>query len=251
MSFLKSLFGLVDGSQNLANRAHELYPDPSANEAEYQKEALADLRKGIVPSGFTAQGYLCKKGEKVIYCFNNVTHYCSAVHSEWAGRSAGTSVRIAKGFWIRTGANRGHSVQHTSMQRQGGGCLVLTNQGFSFVSKEKSTRILLSRILSFQPGSGGGANDFEFSLETDHTRNNSHRFDGINPINVNFVKCVLELLANGPPPVGPSSPPPQSNAPPPPPASSPPPPSAQPVVLEQIPDDVPHLKLTYTHGVKK
>jgi hypothetical protein len=251
MSFLKSLFGLVHGSQNLANRAHELYPDPSANEAEYQKEALADLQRGIVPTGFTAQGYLCKKGEKVIYCFNNVTHYCSAVHSEWAGRSAGTSVRIAKGFWIRTGANRGKSVQHTSMQRQGGGCLILTNQGFSFVSKEKSTRILLSRILSFQPGSGGGANDFEFSLETDHTRNNSHRFFGINPINVNFIKCVLELLANGPTPGDPSTPPPLSNPPPSSSPPSPPPPSAPPVVLEEIPDGVPHLKFTYTHGVKK
>jgi hypothetical protein len=56
MSFLKSLFGLGDGSQNLANRANELYPDPNANEAEYQKDALADLNKGIVPTGFTAQG---------------------------------------------------------------------------------------------------------------------------------------------------------------------------------------------------
>jgi hypothetical protein len=251
MSFLKSLFGLGDGSQKLADRAHELYPDPNANEAEYQKDALADLNKGIVPTGYTATGYLCKKGEKVIYCFNNVTHYRSAVHSEWAGRSAGTSVRIAKGFWIRTGANRGHSVQHTSMVEQGGGCLILTNLGLSFVSKQKSARILLSRILSFQPGSGTGADDFEFSLETDQARNNSHRFFGINPINVNFIRCVLELLANGPPPVGPSPPPPLSN---PPPSSSPPsspPPSAPPVVLQGIPDDVPHLKFTYTHGVKK
>src|ERR1700720_3067415 len=129
MGLLKSLFGLGDGSQNLADRAHELYPDPNANEAEFQREALADLHKGIVPSGYSLAGYLCKKGEKVIFSFNGVTHYCSAVHSEWAGRSAGTSVRIAKGFWIRTGANRGHSAQHTSMERQGGGCLVLTNQG--------------------------------------------------------------------------------------------------------------------------
>jgi hypothetical protein len=236
MSFLKSLFGFGDGSQNLADRAHELYPDPNANEAEYQRDALADLHKGILPTGFTAEGYLCKKGEKVIYCFNGVTHYCSAVHSEWAGRSAGTSVRIAKGFWIRTGANRGHSVQHTSMVEQGGGSLILTNQGFSFVSKQKSARIPLSRILSFQAGSGGGADDYEFSIETDHARNNSHRFFGINPIKVNFVKCVLELLTNGPPTVV---------------ASSPPPPPAPPVVLEETPDDVPHLKFTYTHGPKK
>ena len=92
------------------------------------------------------------------------------------------------------------------MERQGGGCLVLTNQALTFISKEKSCRILLSHILSFEAGSGGGADDYEFSIETDHARNNSHRFSGINPINVNFIKSVLELLANGPPPVAPGSP---------------------------------------------
>jgi hypothetical protein len=120
MSFLKSLFGFGDNTRNLADRAKELYPAPNANEAEYQRDALADLHKGISPTGYTLAGYLCKKGEKVIFSFNGVTHYCSAVHSEWAG-----------------------------------------------VSKQKSARILLSRILSFQPGSGTGADDFEFSLETD------------------------------------------------------------------------------------
>jgi hypothetical protein len=227
MSFLKSLFGLGNQAQNLARDFALAYPSPNANEAQYQREALDDLHNGIIPTGYTAKGYLCKKGEKVIYSFNGVTHYCSAVHSEWAGRSAGSSVRIAKGFWIRTGANRGHSVQHTSMQRQGGGCLVLTNQGLFFVSNEKSTRILLSHILSLEAGSGGGANDFEFSLETDHARNNSHRFSGINPVNVNFIKSVLELLANGAPPADPLTPPPTA------PIAPPDLPVAPPVVLEE------------------
>ena len=48
MSFLRSLFGLGDGRQNLANRANEIYPAPNASEAEFQREALADLRKRIV-----------------------------------------------------------------------------------------------------------------------------------------------------------------------------------------------------------
>ena len=249
MGFLKSLLGLGDGTGNLANLAGESYPAPNANEAQYQKEALDELHTGIIPTGYSLKGYLCKKGEKVIYSFNGVTHYCSAVHSEWAGRSAGASVRIAKGFWIRTGANRGHNVQHTSMERQGGGCLVLTDQALSFISKEKSARIPLSRILSFEAGSGGGAFDFEFSVETDYARNNSHRFAGINPVNVNFTKCVLELLANGPPPVAPATPPLPTALVPPPALPLVPPPA--PAVLEEISDDVPHLKLTYTHGSLK
>lgn len=241
MNFLKSLFG--DHTQNLALA----YPAPNANEAQYQKEALDELNNGTIPTGYSLKGYLCKKGEKLIYSYNGVTHYCSAVHSEWTGRSAGASVRIAKGFWIRTGANRGHSVQHTSMERQGGGCLVFTNQALTFISQEKSSRILLSHILSFEAGSGGGANDYEFSLETDNARNNSHRFAGINPVNVNFIRSVLELLANGPSPVAPST---QSTPPPlPPVAVSPPtisiPPPTAPVVLQETPG-VTHLKFTHT-----
>jgi hypothetical protein len=85
------------------------------------------------------------------------------------------------------------------MVEQGGGSLVLTNLGLSFVSNEKSARILLSHIMCFEAGSGGGANDFGFLVETDHAHNSSHRFFGINPVNVNFIRCVLELLANGVP----------------------------------------------------
>jgi hypothetical protein len=99
------------------------------------------------------------------------------------------------------------------MKEQGGGCLVLTNQALSFVSKEKSARILLSHIIAFEAGSGGGLNDFAFSLETDHARNNSHRFSGINPVNVTFVKSVLELLINGPSPVTSTPLPPSSGTP--------------------------------------
>jgi hypothetical protein len=242
MGLLKSLFGLFDDSENLANLARESCPAPNSNEAQYQKEALEELQSGIVPTGYSLKGYLSKKGEKLIYSVNGVTHYCSAVHSQWAGRSAGTSVRIAKGFWIRTGANRGHSVQHTSMERQGGGCLVLTNQALSFISSEKSARILLSHVLSFQAGSGGGASDYEFSVETDHARNNSHRFAGINPVTVDFFRSVLELLANGPSSV--PTPPKRSPA-------APIVPPALPAALEDIPEDAPHLKFTYTRGPKK
>jgi len=78
-----------------------------------------------------------------------------------------------------------------------------------------------------EAGSGGGASDFEFSLETDHARNNSHRFSGINPVNVNFIKSVLELLANGAPPADPLTPPPTA------PIAPPDLPVAPPVVLEE------------------
>jgi hypothetical protein len=55
MSFLKSLFG--DKAKKLA----KIHPAPNANEAQYQREALDSLNKGILPSGFAAEGYFCQK----------------------------------------------------------------------------------------------------------------------------------------------------------------------------------------------
>jgi hypothetical protein len=86
------------------------------------------------------------------------------------------------------------------MVRQGIGSLVLTNQGLSFVSQEKSCRILLSHIMSFQTGAKGlksGLEDYGFALETDYARNNTHWFNRLNPAYVLFIQAVLELLANG------------------------------------------------------
>ena len=93
MGFLKSLFGLGDETQNLANLARECYPPPNANEAQYQKEALDELNSGTLPTGYSLKGCLCKKGEKLIYSFNEVTHYCSAVH--WDGLAAARELQFA------------------------------------------------------------------------------------------------------------------------------------------------------------
>jgi len=126
--------------------------------------------------------------------------------------------------------------------------LVLSNQALSFLSQEKSARIPLSHIMSFQAGNGDGTNDFEFTIETDYARNNTHLFFGINTVNVNFIKSVLEILANGATPAPPAAPP---IPPPAAPVVPPPLPVAPPPAVEEIPNNAPYLKLTYTHGVKK
>ena len=162
--------------------------EPTTIEIGNQQEALADLRKGITPSNYSLAGYLCKKNEKVIFSFQNVRHFHQGTHSHWTGRSAGVSVRIAKGLWFRTGANKGHSVQSSSMDNQGKGCLVFTNQAFSFIGLN-TTRIPFSRIACFEPLSDG------FSLDTDYARNNKHFFVNIHPTSAAFVKDALELIS--------------------------------------------------------
>jgi hypothetical protein len=163
-----------------------LPPDP--NETEIQHLVLDDLRKGTPSEHYKLNGFLPKKGEKVLWCFKNVKHYQLGTHSEWVGRSAGVSFRVAKGIRVRTGGIRGHKVSHSQMDYKGKVDLVLTTQGFTFVGAADAARIPLSRILAFQTYSDG------FGLQTDYARNNHHLFSHIHADNVVFLKSALDLL---------------------------------------------------------
>ena len=160
---------------------------PTSADTVNQQETLDDLRKGITPDRYNLNGFVCKKNEKVLFSFQGVRHYHQGTHSQWTGRSAGVSVKIVKGFWFRTGANRGHSVSSSSMDDQGTGTLVLTNQGFSFIGTN-STRIPFSHILSLEPYADG------FSLDTDYARNNKHMFGHMHPTNAAFVKSAVDII---------------------------------------------------------
>ena len=163
-------------------------PPPDANEVLVQRETLEELRKGVTSGHCSVEGYLCKQGEKTIFFFKGVKHYRSATHSERVGRSAGASFRIAKGFWIRTGGSEGYSVQHSSMDHQGDGMLILTNKAIAFIGAA-STRIPFTKILAFEAFTDG------FSLHTDYTRNNKHMFGNVHPQNMIFLRSALGLMS--------------------------------------------------------
>jgi len=165
---------------------------PTSADTVNQQETLDDLRKGITPDRYNLSGFIGKKNEKVIFSFQGVRHYHQGTHSQWTGRSAGVSVKVVKGLWFRTGANRGHSVSSTSMDDQGTGTLVLTNQGFSFIGTN-STRIPFAHILSFEPYADG------FGLDTDYARNNKHLFGHMHPTNAAFVKSAVDIIGKSDP----------------------------------------------------
>jgi hypothetical protein len=181
------LFVLLVVVNVLKERANPVVA-PQPNETEVQQLVLDDLRKGTPTEHYKLNGFLPKKGEKVLWCFKNVKHYQLGTHSEWVGRSAGVSFRVAKGVRIRTGGSRGHKVSHSQMDYKGKGDLVFTTQGFSFLGAADGARIPLSKILAFQTYSDG------FGLQTDYARNNRHLFSHIHATNVVFLKSALDLL---------------------------------------------------------
>jgi hypothetical protein len=172
---------------NVASNQSLPLPPPTPSESANQELALADLGKGDTPNRYQLDGFLPKKGENVIWAFVGVKHYRQGTHSEWVGRSSGASVRVFKGFWVRSGANRGHKVSHSEMDYQGAGTLVLTTIGLCFIGAN-STRIPLSHILAFQPYTDG------IGFDTDYARNNRHVFTRIHAGNVAFIQTVLDII---------------------------------------------------------
>jgi hypothetical protein len=173
-------------SKASSNKSDSL-PPPTPSESAGHELVLADLAQGTTPHLYQLAGFLPKKGETVIWAFLGVNHYHKGTHSEWVGRSGGASVRVLKGFWVRSGASRGHRVSHTAMDYQGVGTLVLTTIGLCFIGAN-STRIPLSHILAFQSYSDG------IGFDTDYVRNNRHVFTQIHAGNVAFIATVLDTI---------------------------------------------------------
>jgi hypothetical protein len=159
--------------------------------------------------------YMPRKGEILLWGFDNIKYWHQGTHSEYHGGSVGVSFRVARGLWVRTGQHRGHSVSHESMDYKGLGTLLLTNQGFAFMGTS-TIRVLFSHIVSFEPYKDG------VGFETEQVRNNKYMFNNMSAMGASFIDDAINLLNGGssrliaalpaPPPTAP--PLPTSTAPP-------------------------------------
>jgi len=114
---------------------------------------LRDLTEGKVPTRVNVDGSLpfnLQRGEKLIWLFEKVDLIEEHRHTHYEGRSAGLSIRIAKGVYYRTSAFRGHPVQTTAMEVSDRGFLGVTNKHIYFAGSAKSFRVALNHIVRFQ-----------------------------------------------------------------------------------------------------
>src|SRR4051812_46664025 len=96
-----------------------------------------------------------QKGEQIVWAFGGSRYLEEKTRREWVGRSQGMSVRVARGVYYRTGASRGHSVEHSETVLIDRGWLILTNKHIYFSGPKKSLRVPYSKIVSFEPFSDG------------------------------------------------------------------------------------------------
>ena len=89
------------------------------------------------------------KSEHLIYVFPSVGYAEQRVKREIVGRSAGTSIRVARGAYIRVGQSRGTPVERDEIVDRGVGTMAVTTKHLYF-SGERTFRIRFSRIVSVQ-----------------------------------------------------------------------------------------------------
>ena len=119
---------------------------------------LRDVLDGKVPDrGFLAgvTPFNLQKNETLVWVWPSATFYEERTRTHYEGRSAGASVRIAKGVYYRTGTFRGHPVQTSSMQAIDSGMLGLTSKHIYFSGASKGFRIALAKVAAFTPYSDG------------------------------------------------------------------------------------------------
>ncbi|MFN4162102.1 MAG: hypothetical protein ACK4FW_09030 [Stenotrophomonas sp.] len=118
---------------------------------------LRDLVEGKIPQRVSVEGGVglnLQKGEQIIWAFPQTEYLEDKTKRTYVGRSHGVSVRVMKGVYYRTGAFKGHPVEHTERVSHGAGLMVLTNKHI-YYHGAKAFRIPFSKIVSYEPFSNG------------------------------------------------------------------------------------------------
>lgn len=120
--------------------------------------AIRDLLSGIVPQRISFNEQLpinFQKEEQVVWLFPDTKYFEDKVFRKYVGRTAGLSVRVMKGVYLRSGAFKGMPVDNVERTLVGQGLFVVTDKNLYFVCSAKSIRVPFSKIVSFEPYQDG------------------------------------------------------------------------------------------------
>ncbi len=119
-----------------------------------QREAVLDiLQNDRVPDIDWSRysEFKVAKNERMLYVFSDVEYIEQRTKRETRGKSAGTSVRIAKGVSVRAGKSAGQVVESDVRTSRGYGTLGVSTKHVFFVGDERSFRIRMDKIVSVRP----------------------------------------------------------------------------------------------------
>lgn len=121
-----------------------------------QSAILRQLQNGQTPPPCPRRyPIMLAHGEYVIWGYEGVTLYQEKIVREWRGGRSGASFRIMKGVYYHTGGTKGRAVEHSEMENQGKGTLILTNQNVVFHSPTRTLKLPYQKINGCTPYSDG------------------------------------------------------------------------------------------------
>ncbi len=89
-----------------------------------------------------------QKNERMLYVFADAEYIEQRTKRETRGRSAGTSLRVAKGLSVRAGQSAGRVVESDVRTSRGRGNLGVSTKHVFFVGSERSFRVRMDKIVS-------------------------------------------------------------------------------------------------------
>lgn len=121
-------------------------------------KVLRDLvEKGVVPKVGPVDGlpFNLVKSESLVWLFKDVAYHELRTRTHYEGKSAGVSIRIAKGVYYRTSSFTGHPVETIHAVRVDTGFLGATTKHVYFSGPMKSFRVPYTKIVNFTKYSDG------------------------------------------------------------------------------------------------
>ena len=120
-----------------------------------QAAVLRDLQNGIYPVCNVQLPIILSKNEHVLWAYNGVSMFMEKIERETIGRSGGFSFRVCKGVTYRVGQFKGHPVEHSRMNFEGKGALIVTNKNLIFYSQQNNNKVPFNKIVGITPYSDG------------------------------------------------------------------------------------------------
>lgn len=152
---------------------------------------LSDILNGQAPvrcSSPAGLGIVLQKGETVIWIFNQVKHHELRTKRHFVGGSAGVSVRVCKGVYLRTSAFKGKPVETSEMVHAGTGSLILTTKHVFFQGPGSVVKVPAKKIISVEPFTDG------ILLHTDGASAKPRAFQNLDGLFAYNVMTNLNLL---------------------------------------------------------
>lgn len=151
---------------------------------------LADILNGKVPTRCETNPLhiVLQKGESIIWGFNGVKLHEMRTKRHYVGASAGVSVRVMKGVYLRTSSFRGHPVETTQAVHLGTGAFIITNKHVFFHGHAGVVKMAAKKIVMVEPYTDG------VMIQMDGVSAKQRIFEGLDGLFAYNIITNLNLL---------------------------------------------------------